>query len=378
MRVAPAIEAAYSRTRLAGGELLLTLVGTVGETAIVPAALAGWNTARAVAVIPVRDDIGAYWVQLALRAPGVRAMIDSRLNTTVQATLNLGDVAQLPIVLPPQRERDEIMRILGALDGKILIGRRMRETLEAMARALFNSWFVHFDPVRTKARGERPYLPDTMVDQFPASFTDSELGQIPEGWSVRGLDETANFLNGLALQKYRPTDGRSLPVIKIAQLRAGNTVGADLATADLDPSYIVQDGDIVFSWSGTLECMLWAGGPGALNQHLFKVTSTEYPRWLCYLAILSHLPGFRRIAAGKATTMGHIQRHHLTEAKVVVPPLGLLESMDRVMSPVVETMWRHAVESRTISLIREALLPRLLSGELRVSGAPRLSSGVVQ
>src|SRR5574337_872428 len=100
LRVAPAIEAAYARTRLTGGELLLTLVGTVGETAVVPDSLAGWNTARAVAVIPVRPDVGAYWVKLALHSPEVRHIIDSRLNTTVQATLNLRDVAQLPIVVP--------------------------------------------------------------------------------------------------------------------------------------------------------------------------------------------------------------------------------------------------------------------------------------
>ena len=150
LRVAPAIEAAYARTRLAGGELLLTLVGTVGETAIAPASLAGWNTARAVAVIPVRKEVGAYWVKLALQAPGVREIIDSRLNTTVQATLNLGDVAKLPIVMPPIGERKAIAHILGTLDDKIELNRRMSETLEAMARALFKSWFVDFDPVRAK------------------------------------------------------------------------------------------------------------------------------------------------------------------------------------------------------------------------------------
>ena len=107
LRVTPVIEAAYSRTRLKGGELLLTLVGTVGETAIVPESLAGWNTARAVAVIPVRKEIGSYWVQIALRTPAVREIIHSRLNTTVQATLNLRDVAQLPIILPPRAEQGD-------------------------------------------------------------------------------------------------------------------------------------------------------------------------------------------------------------------------------------------------------------------------------
>ncbi|MBK7977449.1 MAG: restriction endonuclease subunit S [Deltaproteobacteria bacterium] len=180
-----------SRTRLQGGELLLTLVGTVGETAIVPDALRGWNTARAVGVIPVREDVGAYWIRLALQSSEARQVIDSRLNTTVQATLNLGDVAKLPIVLPPRSERERITQILGTLDDKIELNRRMNETLEAMARALFKSWFVDFDPVRAKAEGRDLGLPKHLADLFPDSFVDSELGEIPKGWSVRSLDGIA-------------------------------------------------------------------------------------------------------------------------------------------------------------------------------------------
>jgi len=224
-----------------------------------------------------------------------------------------------------------------------------------------------FDPVRARAEGRDPGLPQPLADLFPDSFEDSELGEIPKGWEVRSLDEIARFLNGLALQKYPPTDGCSLPVIKIAQLREHNTNGADRASADLEPDHVVQDGDIVFSWSGSLECVFWAGGPGALNQHLFKVTSADFPRWLCYLAIHQHLDAFRHIAAGKATTMGHIQRHHLSEAKVAVPSPGLLTAMDTVLQPMVESTWGRTAESRTLAALRDALLPKLVSGDLRLS-----------
>ena len=189
------------------------------------------------------------------------------------------------VQLPPLPEQRAIAHILGTLDDKIELNRRMNATLEAMARALFKSWFVDFDPVRAKAEGRDTGLPREIADLFPDGFEESAVGEVPRGWRVRGLDEIARFLNGLALQKYPPKDGRSLPVVKIAQLRAGNTDGADAASADLDPDYIVQDGDLLFSWSGSLECVVWAGGPGALNQHLFKVTSTEYPKWLCYMWI---------------------------------------------------------------------------------------------
>jgi type I restriction enzyme, S subunit len=134
----------------------------------------------------------------------------------------------------------------------------------------------------------------------------------------------------------------------------------------------VQDGDILFSWSGSLECVLWAGGPGALNQHLFKVIPFSYPRWLCYLAIHLHLEDFRHIAAGKATTMGHIQRHHLSDAKLAVPPSPMMSAASKIMEPIVESLWRREVQSRTLAAIRDALLPKLISGELRVREAERL------
>lgn len=376
MRVSSQIEAAHARTRLRGGELLLTLVGTVGEVAVVPPELEGWNVARAVAVIPVREDIGAYWVKLALSAPNVREMIHGRMNTTVQATLNLKDVAQLPILMPDADERSVISDMIGAVDNKIELNLRMNETLEAMARAIFQSWFVDFDPVRAKASGEsvdsicsRLGLTPKLLALFPASFEDLELGEIPAGWSVRGLDGVAKYLNGLALQKYPAVEGLPwLPVIKIAQLRAGHSLSADRANTEVPAAYVIEDGDILFSWSGSLEVEIWCGGKGALNQHLFKVTSDEFPKWFYFVWTRHHLNTFRDIAANKATTMGHIQRKHLTEAKVVCPPTRLIEEMTERFSPLVEKMINCRLENAQLVNTRNALLPQLLSGELAVSG----------
>lgn len=280
--------------------------------------------------------------------------------------LTLPSLTGLTLTIPPIDEQHSIARILGALDDKIELNRRMNETLEAMARALFKSWFIDFDPVHAKAEGRDPGLPANIAALFPDSFEDSELGEIPKGWAVKGLDETADFLNGLALQMFPPRDGHSIPVIKIAQLRAGNTQGADAASANLDAKYVVEDGDVLFSWSGSLECVFWTGGLGALNQHLFKVTSAFYPKWFYYCWIQHHLGSFREIAAGKATTMGHIQRHHLSDAKVVVPKRTSLDAIDKILSPILRQLVQLRLESRTLATLRDALLPKLLSGELRV------------
>ncbi len=280
--------------------------------------------------------------------------------------------------LPARREEQRaIAHILGTLDDKIELNRRMSETLEQMARAIFKAWFVDFEPVRAKMegrwrRGESlPGLPADLHDLFPDRLVDSELGEIPEGWEVKGLDEIAQFLNGLALQKYPPGNGSTLPAIKIAQLRKGDTQGADLCSANLPEEYIVDDGDILFSWSGSLECVIWTGGKGALNQHLFKVTPTEYPKWFCYFWIHEHLPTFRDIAADKATTMGHIQRYHLSDARALVPDSGVLQVSDAIIAPIIHRVINLRSESRALAALRDALLPRLISGELRVRDAAK-------
>jgi type I restriction enzyme S subunit len=271
--------------------------------------------------------------------------------------------------LPPLPEQRAIAHILGTLDDKIELNRPMTETLEAMARALFKSWFVDFDPVRAKAEGRDPGLPQAVADLFPDALDDDDK---PLGWSFEPLDQVAEFLNGLALQKHPPEGGNSLPVIKIAELRAGVTTKSDRASSNIPVQYIVNDGDVLFSWSGSLTHLIWSGGRGALNQHLFKVTSERFPKWFYYLWIEHHMPSFRAIAAAKATTMGHIQRHHLTEATTVVPSSTVMEAADRIIAPLVERMMTSDQERRTLAALRDTLLPRLISGELRVHDAERM------
>jgi type I restriction enzyme, S subunit len=357
----------HRRTNLEPGDVLFTNTGTIGRMAIAPSDPRTFRTTfqKSVAILkPKRDLIEPSFLYYLLHFDNTR-LSDFAAGTT-QKNLLLKDLRSFAVEVPDLSEQRAIAHILGTLDDKIELNRRMNETLEAMARALFKSWFVDFDPVRAKAKGRDPGLPNPLADLFPDSFDDSELGEIPKGWEVRGLDEIARFLNGLALQKYPPNDGRSLPVIKIAQLRAGNTRGADEASADLDGDYVVRDGDVLFSWSGSLECVLWAGGTGALNQHLFKVTSAKYPKWLYYLWIHQHLSDFRHIAAAKATTMGHIQRHHLSNAKVVLPPDLLIQEVDPHFRPLIDGIPQRLVQSRTLSAARDALLPKLVSGEIRV------------
>ncbi len=277
---------------------------------------------------------------------------------------------QMTVRVPPLLEQRTIAQILSSFDDKTELNRQLNETLEELVRAIFKDWFVDFGPVRAKLEGRDTGLPEQLAELFPDRLVESELGGIPEGWGVKALDEIAAFQNGLALQKYRPQgDEEWLPVVKIADLKRGRAKGDEKATANIRPECIIDDGDVVFSWSGSLTVKIWCGGCAALNQHLFKVTSTKFPKWFFLHCIHSHLRDFQDIAAGKATTMGHIKRHHLSEARCAVPDGQLLTAVDSLLAVLLERGIAASIESRILAALRDTLLPKLVSGEVRVDNS---------
>ena len=293
--------------------------------------------------------------------------ISQMTGTSGRQRVPAESLAHLTVRIPPLPEQKAIAHILGTLDDKIELNRRMNETLEAMARALFKDWFVDFGPVQAKAEGREAYLPEEIWGLFPDSFEGSELGEIPRGWGVKPLSEVASFLNGLALQKYPATSPEdSLPVIKIAELRNGISAKTDKASRNIPKKYIVTDGDFLFAWSGSLMAQFWTEGEGALNQHLFKVTSDQYPPWFFAGWVRFHLDGFQRIAASKATTMGHIQRSHLQAALASCPPDDTLIGLGALVESLVRRGVSASMESRSLAKVRDLLLPKLMSGEIRV------------
>lgn len=261
----------------------------------------------------------------------------------------LRDFKKFPVILPPLQIQKQISEFLLIFDKKIELNHQINQNLEEMAQAIFKSWFIDFEPFQD---GE---------------FVESELGMIPKGWEVKSLDEIAHYLNGLAMQKYRPTTEDYLPVIKIKELRQGFTTSdSDKATNQLDTNYIVNDGDVLFSWSGTLEVKIWCGGKGALNQHLFKVTSKEYEKWFYYYWIKFHLERFRRIAEDRATTLGHIRRKDLSDSKVLIPDRESLQKLSSMIKPIFDQIITLKIQSRKLKKVRDTLLPKLMSGEIRV------------
>ncbi len=331
------IDAKYSRTKLQGGELIVSVVGTIGRTAIVPSEFAGCNLVRATALVDIKDPIIARWVKYYIDSPSGQQYIQENLNTTVQPTLNVKSLVDMPIPIPEETIMSKSISILDAIDRRIENNRLICENVLNQAKALFSRFFI-------------------------------DQNGVPVGWRQGCLLDIADYVNGLAMQKYRPAgDEEGLPVLKIKELRQGYCdSNSERCSSQIKPDYIVHDGDVVFSWSGSLLVDFWCGGKCGLNQHLFKVTSSVYDKWFYYAWTDFHLDRFIAIAADKATTMGHIKREELSKAEVLIPSADYYDAIGGIMRPLYDLIIQSRIENRNLAILRDALLPRLMVGDIDV------------
>lgn len=297
-------------------------------------------------VNPLIDELDTKWIYYKFKTYDINSM-DS--GSAIPST-DRYEIYAMDVVVPTLFEQKAISAVLSALDTKIELNNRINKNLEVQAQAIFKSWFMDFEPFQD---GE---------------FVDSELGPIPKGWKVDSLDSIAKFTNGLAMQKFRPKPGDlGLSVLKIRELRQGSIdETSELCSSVIDKDFIVKDGDVIFSWSGSLMVDIWCGGTCGLNQHLFKVTSSCYDKWFYYMWTCYHLAEFQAIAQDKATTMGHIKRSHLAKAKVVIPSKTEYHKLNSVISPLVDLIIKNRLQNQKLAILRDTLLPKLMSGEIRV------------
>ena len=303
---------------------------------------------RTYVITPIRGkvDIKFLYYALSLCLKQLKNMSQGTSTKFLTVTILNSFSVQLPSISDQRR----IASILSSLDRKIELNNKINADLEEMAQAIFKNWFVDFEPFKD------------------GKFVDSELGMIPEGWKVGRLTEIASYMNGLAMQKFPPENNEdSLPVLKIKELGQGFCgTDSDRCSCNIKDECKIHNGDVIFSWSGTLLVDVWCGGDCGLNQHLFKVTSKDYPKWFYYYWTKHHLQEFIHIAKDKAVTMGHIKRGHLEEAMVAIPDNDSMEKAHELFEPILSKMISLRLESSRLSTLRDTLLPRLMSGELEV------------
>lgn len=303
---------------------------------------------RTYVITPIRGKVDIKFLYYALSLCLKQFKNMSQGTSTKFLTVTI--LNSFSVQLPSISDQHRIASILSSLDRKIELNNKINADLEEMAQAIFKNWFVDFEPFKN------------------GKFVDSELGKIPEGWKVGRLTEIASYMNGLAMQKFPPENNEdSLPVLKIKELGQGFCgTDSDRCSCNIKDECKIHNGDVIFSWSGTLLVDVWCGGDCGLNQHLFKVTSKDYPKWFYYYWTKHHLQEFIHIAKDKAVTMGHIKRGHLEEAMVAIPDNDSMEKAHELFEPILSKMISLRLESSRLSLLRDTLLPRLMSGELEV------------
>ena len=329
------VQSSIARYIVNSGDIILSNVGTLGLVAIVPPELDNANlTENCVKILLKKDEIDNKFLYYQLISPDMQDLIVGLDVGSTQPKLPMYNIKNMDISLPPLKEQKAIAEVLSSLDNKIDFLHRQNKTLEELASSLFRQWFIE------EAKDE---------------------------WEEKPLSEIANFLNGLACQKFPPkNDVDKLPVLKIKDLKAGISDSSDWATTDIKPEYIIESGDVIFAWSASLIVKIWDGEKCILNQHLFKVTSDDYPKWFYYQWCKYHLDRFIAIAQAHATTMGHIKRKDLDNAMCFVPNEDEMKVMDKQMVPLMQKMENNSKQIKTLENMRDTLLPKLMSGEVRV------------
>lgn len=321
------------------GDIIITREAPIGDVGMIPENTECCLGQRMVLLRADQSVCDNFYLLYSLQSLYVQHQISWSEGTgTTVSNLRIPHLEQIQIPYLPIGQQMKISSVLRSLEEKIENNRKLNDNLYAQAKAIFDNHFINIDA-------------------------------IPAGWRKGNLLDIANYLNGLAMQKFRPQGNEiGLPVLKIKELRQGSCDdSSELCSLRIKPEYIIHDGDVIFSWSGSLLVDIWCGGTCGLNQHLFKVTSDIYDKWFYYLWTAHHLARFIAIAADKATTMGHIKREELAKAEVLIPCEEDYTSLTSIMQPIFELIISNRIEARKLAALRDELLPKLMSGEIDVS-----------
>ena len=313
----------------------------LGMPAIIPNSCSGKNLIIGANLYKVQNNSEfsnsfLFWL---LKSPAYVQHIKSCQTGSTVRMITKANIENFYFYAPQKEERNKISNFLWNIERKIELNRQINDNLEQQAQALFNHYFVE----NTELLGE---------------------------YDEVSLLDIASYTNGLAMQKYRPSEDETsyLPVMKIKELGQGFTdSNSDICTCNIPEIYIINSGDIIFSWSGTLMVKIWCGETAGLNQHLFKVYSESYEKWFYYFWTKYHLRKFINIAKDKAVTMGHIKREDLAKSKVILPNQATLQNLNKIFSPIMNSIINNEIESKQQVQLRDILLPRLMSGELKIN-----------
>ena len=338
-------------------------IGLLGSTAIIPESgkyIQSQDVAKIICKEDLLDkDFAFYLISSAL----VKQQLSAAAQQTKIRHTSPDKIKDCTVWIPELSEQKRIGKLLRSIDRKIELNRAINQNLEAMAKQFYDYWFVQFDFPNEEGK---PYKSSggKMV------WNEKLKRNIPVGWHCGNLFEIAVFTNGLACQKFRPKDDEeSLPVIKIREMHVGISDDTEEVTSNIPESVKVYNGDVLFSWSASLEVMLWAYGLGGLNQHIFKVTSAnDFPKSFYYFQLLDYIDVFKKVAEARKTTMGHITQDHLQQSTIAIPDnKDIAVRFEELISPIFEQVVKLHEEISYLIKQRDELLPLLMNGQVSVN-----------
>lgn len=336
--------------------LLLSINGTLGSMAF-------YNNekimlGKSAAYINFKENVNKFYYYYFQLKEIQEYFYNIATGSTIK-NLSLKSIQDFEVPIPDKVELENTSNVLSSLDSKIELNNKINKELESMSKTLYDYWFVQFDFPNTNGK---PYKSSggKMV------YNQELKREIPEGWEIDSLWNIATYFNGLAMQKHRPTNDNKLRVIKIKEMNEGFGYYTEYAKADVPKEAIINNGDILFSWSASLDVIIWAKGIGALNQHIFKVSSKKYPRSFYYYELMNYLKHFKMMADLRKTTMGHITQEHLKQSKIVIPPIHLIMALDSKINIFIEKQILLQQQNQELSKLRDWLLPMLMNGQVKI------------
>jgi len=382
MRISSQVHEEYRRTELKGDELLITLVGKPGACVIARPSMRGWNVARALAVARLRAPSLRPFVKAVLEGPVMRSIISGMLNTTVQPTLNLKEIRSLPVPVPDDlREAQRIGEVSELFNARIDLLRQTNATLESIAQAMFKSWFIDFDPVRAKVEGREPEGMDAATAAlFPAEFEESVLGPIPKGWKPGCIGDLADVIDCLHSKKPELLpQGR--PYLQLGNIRDDGLLDTSTVTYVSDTDYEkwtsrieVREGDCVITNVGRVGAVaqIPAGFCAAMGRNMTAIrlrADNTYPSFLIELLLSPWMRAEIERRTDVGTILNALNVRSIPSLQFVLPPPAVLLKTEKTLRPLRASMENNLAREAQLANLRDTLLPRLISGKLRLPEA---------
>lgn len=356
-RITKEFHESQKKSQLFEGDIAMVHTGVPGICCVIPKEYDDSNCIDMIVIKPHKGIVNADYLAAYMNTIGYKH-IEKQQVGCIQKHFNLKDAVELEIFLPDYNTQVKIGQLVKCINEKIDNNAKINFELENLAKMIYDYWFLQFDFPNIDGK---PYKSSggTMI------WNEELNREIPIGWKVGNLYDIAEFINGLACQKYRPTENEDkMPVIKIKEMHDGITDDSEWVKKDIPTKNIIEAGDILFSWSATLETKIWAGCKCGLNQHIFKVVPKDYPKYYVFMQLSAYIINFVIMAEARKTTMGHITTDHLKQSRIVLPEMGIVHKFEKMIEPIIEKMVNNNLEKQELEKIREFILPMLMNGQV--------------